>query len=166
MNKIYFLFIIQLLLSIFQCKSNYVDDFLDDYDLIYAKNLKKSLKKYLIKNNLFENNRLVKPEEMKKIFIDVLLEGVSLEEIDDFTRHIYEELATIFIEKYYKERNQIKGKDIYELININEVMEKYYQLNGEMPLFDDDYDESIFIDDDDDDDDDDNDDDYDDYADL
>ena len=166
MNKIYFLFIIQLLLSIFQCKSNYVDDFLDDYDLIYAKNLKKSLKKYLIKNNLFENNRLVKPEEMKKIFIDVLLEGVSLEEIDDFTRHIYEELAIIFIEKYYKERNQIKGKDIYELININEVMEKYYQLNGEMPLFDDDYDESIFIDDDDDDDDDDNDDDYDDYADL
>ena len=166
MNKIYFLFIIQLLLSLFQCKSNYVDDFLDDYDLIYAKNLKKSLKKYLIKNNLFENNRLVKPEEMKKIFIDVLLEGVSLEEIDDFTRHIYEELATIFIEKYYKERNQIKGKDIYELININEVMEKYYQLNGEMPLFDDDYDESIFIDDDDDDDDDDNDDDYDDYADL
>ena len=166
MNKIYFLFIIQLLLSIFQCKSNYVDDFLDDYDLIYAKNLKKSLKKYLIKNNLFDNNRLVKPDEMKKIFIDVLLEGVSLEEIDDFTRHIYEELATIFIEKYYKERNQIKGKDIYELININEVMEKYYQLNGEMPLFDDDYDESIFIDDDDDDDDDDNDDDYDDYSDL
>ena len=166
MNKIYFLFIIQLLLSIFQCKSNYVDDFLDDYDLIYAKNLKKSLKKYLIKNNLFDNNRLVKPDEMKKIFFDVLLEGVSLEEIDDFTRHIYEELATIFIEKYYKERNQIKGKDIYELININEVMEKYYQLNGEMPLFDDDYDESIFIDDDDDDDDDDNDDDYDDYSDL
>ena len=169
MNKIYLLFIIHFtLLSIFQCKSNYVDDFLDDYDLIFAKNLRKFLKKYLIKQNLFESNKLIKPEQMKKIFIDVMLEGVSLEDIDDITKHIYEDLAKLFIEKYYKERTKIKGKDIYELFDVNEIMQKFYELSGEMPIYDDDYDESIFIDDDDDDDDDDDvqDDDYDDFADL
>ena len=169
MNRIYVLFIIEFsLLSIFNCKSNYLDDFLDDYDLIYAKSLRKSLKKYLIKQKLFESNKLIKPDEMRKIFIDVMLEGVNFDEMDDFTKELYEELAKIFIDKYYKERKEIKEKEIYELFNVNDIMQKYYELNGEMPIFDDDYDESIFIDDDDDDDDNDldDDDDYDDYADL
>ena len=85
---------------------------------------------------------------MKKIFLDVILEGAEFDELDAYSKSLYEELAKIFIEKYYKERNEIKGKDIYDLIDINEIIHKYYLLNGENPIYDDDFDDDFFDDDD------------------
>ena len=73
---------------------------------------------------------------MKKIFIDIMEQGVSKEEINDNIKYINEELANVFVNKYYKKRKEIKGKDIIDLININDINQKYYQLIGEIPFFD------------------------------
>ena len=153
MKKFYILTLISFLLLLpkLLLKTNYIDDFLDDFDIKYERNLKKYLKKYLISNNLFNNERIVEIGEMRKIFLDVMLEGASIDEIDNNTKEIYEELAKIFLQKYYKENEEIRGKDIYDLININEITQKFYELNGEVPLYDDDI--EITMDDDDDDDD-------------
>ena len=160
MNKFYiFIFIIFLyILPIVLSKTNYIDDFLDDIDIKHEISLKKYLKKYLKNKNLLESDKIIEPEYMKKIFIEVMLEGAPFDEIDDQTKEIYLELANIFIEKYYENKKDIRGKDIYNLINIKEISQKFYELNGEIPIYDNDY-EDLLDDFDDDDDDDKNDDD-------
>ena len=165
-NHLFFAFIILLyILPLLFSKSNYIDDFLEDFDIKYENTLKKYLKKYLKKNNLFDADKIIEPEELKKIFIDVMLEEAPLDEIDNNTKEIYEELGRIFIDKYYKNKKVIKGKDIYDLFNIKEITQKFYELNGEIPIYDDDYEDIIDDYDDDDKDDGDSDDDdyYDDY---
>ena len=87
---------------------------------------------------------VITENEMKKIIVDIMLEGLSPSEIEENILMLYKELADIFIEKYYKEKKEIKGKDLINIINIKELMQKYYELNGESPIYDDDY---IFNDD-------------------
>ena len=113
------------------------DNILDDefdLNLKYEESLRSYIKTYLTKNKLIESDRTIKKEEMKKIFIDIMEQGVS--EINDNIKYINEELANIFVNKYYKKRKEIKGKDIIDLININDINQKYYQLIGEIPFFD------------------------------
>ena len=139
MKKFILILIIFLLLIIYSiCKDDdNIDEIIENYDLKYEESLRKFLKNYLIENNLFDSDRLIEPEEMKKIFLDIMLEGNSIDEVDDYTKEINEELANIFIKKYYKSNKIIRGKDIYDLINFNEISLKYYQLNGEIPIYDD-----------------------------
>ena len=128
------IFVILLLYSF--CKEDdYIDEIIQNYDLKFEESFRKSLKSYLTEKNLLESDRLIEPEEMKKIFIDLM--QIGADEVDDFTKEINEELSRIFIKKYYKKKEIIRGKDIYDLININEISEKYYQLNGELPIYDD-----------------------------
>ena len=92
---------------------------------------------------------VITENEMKKIIVDIMLEGLSPSEIEENILMLYKELADIFIEKYYiekkkKKKKDIKGKDLINIINIKELMQKYYELNGESPIYDDDY---IFNDD-------------------
>ena len=115
------------------------DNILDDefdLNLKYEESLRSYIKTYLTKNKLIESDRTIKKEEMKKIFIDIMEQGVSKEEINDNIKYINEELANVFVNKYYKKRKEIKGKDIIDLININDINQKYYQLIGEIPFFD------------------------------
>ena len=138
MKKIYILIYAFTLLISSQSINDYIDDLIENYDLRYEESLKNHLKKYLIEHNLYESEKLVEPDELRKIFINMMYEGASIDEVDDFTKDMNEELARIFIKKYYKRKKEIRGKDIYDLININEIMQKYYQLNGEMPIYDED----------------------------
>ena len=87
---------------------------------------------------------VITENEMKKIIVDIMLEGLSPSEIEENILMLYKELADIFIEKYYKEKKDIKGKDLINIINIKELMQKYYELNRESPIYDDYY---IFNDD-------------------
>ena len=133
-----FLFILNILLLYSLCKEDdYIDEIIENYEIKYEESFRKFLKGYLKEKNLLESDRLIEPKEMKKIFIDIMFEGTTLEEADDFTKEINEELSRIFIKKYYKKNTIIRGKDIYDLINIKEIQEKYYQLNGELPIYDD-----------------------------
>ena len=143
-NIILLIFIIFLSISLIKSKTNLIDDVLDDYDIKYEEYLKKFFLNYLNNNNLISSDKVITENEMKKIIVDIMLEGLSPSEIEENILMLYKELADIFIEKYYKEKKDIKGKDLINIINIKELMQKYYELNGESPIYDDDY---IFNDD-------------------
>ena len=143
-NIILLIFIIFLSISLIKSKTNLIDDVLDDYDIKYEEYLKKFFLNYLNNNNLISSDKLITENEMKKIIVDIMLEGLSPSEIEENILMLYKELADIFKEKYYKEKKDIKGKDLINIINIKELMQKYYELNGESPIYDDDY---IFNDD-------------------
>ena len=143
-NIILLIFIIFLSISLIKSKTNLIDDVLDDYDIKYEEYLKKFFLNYLNNNNLISSDKLITENEMKKIIVDIMLEGLSPSEIEENILMLYKELADIFIEKYYKEKKEIKGKDLINIINIKELMQKYYELIGESPIYDDEY---IFNDD-------------------
>ena len=143
-NIFLLIFIIFLSISLIKSKTNLIDDVLDDYDIKYEEYLKKFFLNYLNNNNLISSDKLITENEMKKIIVDIMLEGLSPSEIEENILMLYKELADIFIEKYYKEKKDIKGKDLINIINIKELMQKYYELNRESPIYDDYY---IFNDD-------------------
>jgi predicted nucleotidyltransferase component of viral defense system len=68
-----------------------------------------------------------------------MLEGISPNEIDENIITMYKELSNIYTEKILKVKKEIKGKDLKDIINIKDLMQKYYELNGESPIYDDDY---------------------------
>ena len=140
---IFLIFILPYILII-DCKTNLVDDVLDDYDIKYEEYLKNFFLNYLENNDLISSDKLVTEEDMKKIIIDIMLEGLSPNEVEENILTLYKDLADILIQKYYKEKKEIKGKDLINIINIKELMQTYYELNGESPIYDDDY---IFTDD-------------------
>jgi len=139
-----YLIIILLYIIDINCKTNLVDDVLDDYDIKYEEYLKNFFMNYLENNDLISSDKLVTEEDMKKIIIDIMLEGLSPNEVEENILTLYKDLADILIQKYYKEKKEIKGKDLINIINIKELMQTYYELNGESPIYDDDY---IFTDD-------------------
>ena len=109
---------------------NFDDDFDDDGYF------KSSLKEYLLKKQLFDSEKVINPEEMKKIFLDVITEG-GPENSPPHLRNIFSQLADHFIKRYYSDKKQIKGKDIYNLFDINEISTKFDELVGDTPLYDD-----------------------------
>ena len=139
-----YLIIILLYITDINCKTNLVDDILDDYDIKYEEYLKNFFLNYLENNDLISSDKLVTEDDMKKIIIDIMLEGLSPNEVEENILTLYKDLADILIQKYYKEQKEIKGKDLINIINIKELMQTYYELNGESPIYDDDY---IFTDD-------------------
>ena len=139
--NILLIYLILLLLYIIDinCKTNLVDDVLDDYDIKYEEYLKNFFMNYLENNDLISSDKLVTEDDMKKIIIDIMLEGLSPNEVEENILTLYKDLADILIQKYYKEKKEIKGKDLINIINIKELMQTYYELNGESPIYDDDY---------------------------
>ena len=149
-NIILIIFILFLNVHLITNKAYSIDDYLDNIDIKYEEYLKKFFFNYLKNNNLISNEQFIQKNELKKIIVDILLEGTSPSDIEENTLMAYNELADIFIEKYYKEKKFIKGKDLINIINIKELIQKYYELNGESPIYDDDYifnDENLNIED-------------------
>ena len=134
-----FLLIILSYINLINCKTNLIDDVLDDYDIKYEEYLKKFFFNYLESNNLISSDKLISQDEMKKIIIDIMLEGLSPNDVEENILTLYKELSEILIQKYYKQQKEIKGKDLISIIDIKELMQKYYELNGESPIYDDDY---------------------------
>ena len=138
MKKICFILNIILFELFSSINVDEIDEMIKNYDIKYEESQRIFAKEYLINKNLFDNDRLIGQGELRKILIDIILKGGSLSDLDDEGKFIYEELARIFAQKYYKRKKEIRGKDIYNLIDINEINKKYYQLNGEIPIFDED----------------------------
>ena len=149
-NIILIIFILFLNVHLITNKAYSIDDYLDNIDIKYEEYLKKFFLNYLKNNNLISSEQFIQKNEMKKIIVDILLEGTSSSDIEENTLMAYNELADIFIEKYYKKKKFIKGKDLINIINIKELIQKYYELNGESPIYADDYifnDENLNIED-------------------
>ena len=85
---------------------------------------RKYLKQYLIDKKLYDSEDPVKPEEMKKLFIDIITEG-EYESNKEYNEGIFNEFVDYFVNSYYVNRKEIKGKQIYDLIDINQIYEKY-----------------------------------------
>lgn len=135
---IFLIFLLSYILIV-NCKTNLVDDVLDDYDIKYEEYLKKFFFNYLESNNLISSEELISEDKMKTIIIDIMLEGLSPNDVEENILTLYKELAEILVQKYYKEQKEIKGKALISIIDIKELMQKYYELNGESPIYDDDY---------------------------
>ncbi len=103
----------------------------DEYGTDY---FKETLKQYLIGKNLFDSEEPVQPEEMKKIFLEVITEGEA-ESSADYFGGIFNELADYFVNSYYVNRKEIKGKQIYDLIDIEAISQKFEQMIGNNPQF-------------------------------
>ena len=101
---------------------------------------KSSLKEYLVENKLFESERVIEPDELKKIFLDVITDD-GLENSPENMRKSLYELAEYFVERYYNEKKQIRGKDIYDLFDINDISAKFSDIVGDTINYNNDYNE-------------------------
>ena len=133
------LVIFLLYINIINSRVNLIDDVLEDYDIKYEEHLNHFFINYLEWNNYIENEKILDKNELMKIIVDIFLEGLSPDEIEDNILLIYHELSEIYIEKILKQRKEIKGKELIEVINIKDLMKLYYEWNGESPIYDDDY---------------------------
>ena len=95
---------------------------------------KETLKQYLIDKKLIDSEEPVKPEEMKKIFLEVITEG-DAESSAEYFGGIFDELADYFVNTYYVNRKEVKGKDIINLINIEHIADKFEQMIGNYQQF-------------------------------
>ena len=137
-NILFIYFFIVLLSFIYLTKCEKVhegetinNDFDDGYGEDY---FKESLKQYLVERNLFDSEEPVSKEEMKKIFLEVITEG-DYESSAEYFGGIFNELADYFVDSYFVNRKEIKGKQIYDLININHISDKFEQMLGNNPHF-------------------------------
>ena len=120
----------------------------NDYDDGYGEDyFKESLKKYLVEKNLFDSEEPVSKEEMKKIFLEVITEG-DYESSAEYFGGIFDELADYFVDSYFVNRKEIKGKEIYDLINIKHISDKFEQMLGNNPHFVNDENDTMINDDD------------------
>ena len=102
----------------------YPDDYYDDNDYNYFENFNETLKNYLIDNGLFDSDRLIEPHEMTKILYEVISEGDS-EKNTEGVKKVFQQMAERFTDVYFNDKKQIRGKDIYGLININDIWDRF-----------------------------------------
>ena len=124
----------------------YQDDYYDGYDdydnYNYYDNFNQTLKNYLVDNGYFDSERLIEPHEMKKIVYDVISEGDPDKNSENVNK-IFKQLAERFTDVYYNEKKQIRGKDIYGLINIDDIWARFddyldYNISDKFDFDDDD----------------------------
>ena len=98
---------------------------------------KESLKSYLVEKQLFDSERIIPKEEMERIFIDIITEG-DPEGAAEYMGEVFKELAKHFMKIYYKDGKEIRGKDIYNLIDINAISMEFQRMIGDdEPYYDD-----------------------------
>ena len=82
-----------------------------------------SLREYLVENKLLNSERVIKPKEMKRIFLEIM-EHTDPDGYYDFYE-IFNKLTKYFVDRFYKQKKEIRGKDIFDLIKIDEITEKF-----------------------------------------
>ena len=143
MKKDLFFFIILILILLSKIsskkkKQQQQDDYDDDEEEEdgYAP-FRKTLRKYLKKNKLYKSSRLVERNELKRIFLDVVGDG-GVEGTPKRVKEVFDKLADFFVDKYYNDKKEIKGKEVYKLFDFSEISLKLNDLMREMPPDDDD----------------------------
>ena len=111
--------------------SNIESDYDDGYGYDYFKD---NLKQYLIQRKLFDSEEPVQKKELKEIFLDVITEG-NEESLGEYFQKLFNELADYFVDSYFVNRKEIKGKEIYDLIDINQISERFEQMMGDNPYY-------------------------------
>lgn len=154
-HNIFLILIIIYLISLIKSEKSTLDEEELDDDYVYdnydgEQYFKEIVKEYLEDNDLWKSDELIQPDELRKIFLDIITDGE--ESSEPRFKEAFDKLADFYIDKYYKERKEIRGKDIYDLLGITEISLKFDEILGLRSEDDEDEDD----DDDDDDNDDDN----------
>ena len=110
---------------------NYEEE--EEFSELYRnKFFKKSLKEYLIEHNLFNNDKLIKPIDIKKMFI-IVFTGQDKDSLPEEIVETFNKLSEYFINIYYKDRKEIRGKELYDLVDMGEIFKKMEELFGDNP---------------------------------
>ena len=88
---------------------------------------KEALKEYLIEHNLYNNDKLIQPNDIKTIFLNVFT-GQSKDSLPEEIVETFDKLSNYFINIYFKDRKEIRGKEFYDLVDINEIFIKMEEL--------------------------------------
>ena len=123
-------FIIKFLLLslILLIKCDDVNNEEEEYsDLDRNNYFKESLKEYLKEHNLFNNDKIIKPNDIKKIFI-IVLTGQDKDSLPEEIVETFNKLSDYFINIYYKNRKEIRGKEFYDLVDMGEIFKKMEEL--------------------------------------
>ena len=157
-KKYLILLIIKIIFVLCENNSDQIFDYETEID--YEKqeeSFRTTLKEYLTVNKLYGNETAeVPPERMRKIFIDAMTGG-DLDNIPDKYIPPIEQLTEEFIDEQYNQKNRtvIKGSEVFDLLDINIIANRYNNLLEKLGLYDDeideDVDDDIFEDNDDDD---------------
>ena len=112
----------------------------DNYD--GEQYFKEIVKEYLEEKKLWKSDKFIQPYELRQIFLDIITDGE--ESSEPKFKEAFEKLADFFIDKYYKEKGEIRGKDVYDLIGITEISLKFDELLGEKAKYDEDEDDDEY----------------------
>ena len=129
-KKLFYFFILLLYIFLSNCEKVYEEEE-DDPEYLEADHyFKYFLKEYLVKRKLFDSDKPVLRDELRKIFLDVITDE---DDSKEYVETVYGHLADYFMDTYYKDRPVIKGKEIYDLIDINIISSKFDQMVGNFP---------------------------------
>ena len=92
------------------------------------KYFKGALKEFLVKRKLINSTRIIKQKEMKKIFMDIM-EYTDPDGYYDF-EFLFKDAMKYFVDLYYRKYKEIRGKDIINLIDVNEISKKINEISG------------------------------------
>ena len=100
----------------------------EEYSDLYRNNyFKESLKEYLKEHNLFNNDKIIKPNDIKKIFI-IVLTGQDKDSLPEEIVETFNKLSDYFINIYYKNSKEIRGKEFYDLVDMGAIFKKMEEL--------------------------------------
>ena len=125
-KNLFLIIIIIYTFSLILCQNSTEDENMEDYtydNYDGEQYFKEIVKEYLEEKNLWKSDKLIQPDELRKIFFDIITDGE--ESSDPKFKEAFEKLADFFIDKYYKEKKGIRGRDIYDLIGITEISLKF-----------------------------------------
>ena len=130
--KNYFILIVITIIIFIKCENKTKSDKNNYFEGTY--DFKDFVKEYLTEEKLINSERIIDRKEMEKIFIDILTEK-DASYIPEFLKKILDKLRVYFLDKYQKKKKIIRGKDLYQLINIEEISTKFQQISSN-PDFD------------------------------
>ena len=129
-NKLLYFLVLLLFIFLSNCEKVYEEEEVDPEYLDADHYFKYFLKEYLVKRKLFDSDKPVLRDELRKIFLDVITDE---DDSKEYVETVYGHLADYFMDTYYKDRPVIKGKEIYDLIDINIISSKFDQMVGNFP---------------------------------
>ena len=144
--NIFLTLILLFLISLIKSENSTLDEeemndyVYDNYD--GEQYFKEIVKEYLEEKKLWKSDKFIQPYELRQIFLDIITDGE--ESSEPKFKEAFEKLADFFIDKYYKERREIRGKDVYDLIGITEISLKFDELLGEKAKYDEDEDDDEY----------------------
>ena len=129
MEKKFFYFFVFLLFILFSNCEEVNKEEEEESELDDEQYFKNFLKEYLAKRNLLDSDSPVERDELRKIFLDVITEE---DESTEYVETLFGNLADYFMDTYYKDRPIIRGKEIYDLIDMNIVSSKLEEMVGNL----------------------------------